>query len=183
MLMSYLVLYCYNTNNMPKEDIIEDLTNFVLQCQISHNNDCSSEYEGSSWETTAEASPQNQEADLPSTTENDRLNPESDSDCSSVSMEMDENNSDFMESASKPDHQNMHNMTNPKYFTPEVHVAPRVVNLKNNSKRKSVILMSEVKLFASFPNTNKNFIRTLLACLLAKPTKDLIFDLVELTVN
>ena len=39
MMLSYLVLYCYNTNKMPKEDIIEKLSDFALQCQRNHNVD------------------------------------------------------------------------------------------------------------------------------------------------
>ena len=109
MMLSYLVLYCYNTNKMPKEDIIEKLSDFALQCQRDHNADCSNDYEGSSWEKTAVPLPQDPDAEPPSQARDNRPDSDSDSECSSDSMEMEENELDSMVSANKPEYQNIDN--------------------------------------------------------------------------
>ena len=134
MMLSYLVLYCFNTNKMPKEDIIEKLPDFALQCQRDHNADCSNDYEGSSWEKTAEPFPQNPDAEPPSQARDNRSDSDSDSECSSDSMEMEENKLDPIASANRPGYQNMHNVTDMEHFMPDVHVIPRVVRIARGEK-------------------------------------------------
>ena len=66
MLLSYLVLYCFNTNRIPKEEIIDKLSDFALQGQRANTDNCSNDYEGSSWEKNAEPFYPNPEVEMPS---------------------------------------------------------------------------------------------------------------------
>ena len=107
-------------------------TESMYEFQRDHNADCSNDYEGTSWEKTAVSFPQNPDAEPPSQARDNRPDSDSDSECSSDSMEMEENKLDSMVSANKPGYQNIDNMTDMGHFMPDVHVTPRVVNLKNS---------------------------------------------------